>query len=285
MSDLVFRGRGADVGDRAPAWLVRTAGAVLGLGTMQVAAALGVWTAAGVSSFNARLVLMLIGALVATSSRGAWLWFISGILGAVLLVVSYTPIVRPLVTPFVRRDSVATTGVSDAGPPAALLIFSGSVTSEGRVTGAALERLISGFQQARRLNIPIVALSVVGDDADASVEDSERDQRQLAQLMAPDLELRFVRNVHSTRDEALAFAAMARTHAWQRVVLVTSPLHSRRACAAAEHAGLAVRCVPAASREYALSRLDRPENRRLAFADVLYESAATLLYAIRGWTS
>jgi uncharacterized SAM-binding protein YcdF (DUF218 family) len=282
MSDLLFRGRGAEVGGRAPAWLVRSAGAVLGLALMQLAAALGIWTAVGVSSFTARLVLMLAGALLATSSRGAWLWLMSGVLSTLLMLVSYTPLVAPMVAPFVRRDAVPSPPSADAAD--AVVVLSGSVTSEGRVSGAALERLISGFQQARRLGIPVVALSVVGDDADPSVESSERDQRDLAQLMAPDLELRFVKNVHSTRDEALAFAAMARTHGWRRVVLVTSPLHSRRACAAVEHAGLPVRCTPAASREYALSRLDRPENRRLAFADVVYESAATLLYAMRGWT-
>ena len=33
MSDVLFRGRGADIGGRAPAWLVRSAGAVLGLAT------------------------------------------------------------------------------------------------------------------------------------------------------------------------------------------------------------------------------------------------------------
>lgn len=252
---------------------------------MQLAAALGVWAAVGVSSFTARLGLMLAGALLATSSRGAWLWLTSGLLSTLLLLVSYTPLVPPLVAPFVRRDAVSGVTAADAVSAAdAVVVLSGSVTSEGRVTGAALERLISGFQQARRFGIPVVALSVVGDDADPSVENSERDQRELAQLMAPDLELRFVKNVHSTRDEALAFAAMARTHGWRRVVLVTSPLHSRRACAAVEHAGLPVRCVPAASREYALSRLDRPENRRLAFADVVYESAAAVLYTIRGWT-
>ncbi len=252
---------------------------------MQLAAALGVWTAVGVPSFTARLVLMLAGALLATSSRGAWLWLIAGFLSTVLMVVCYTPLVTPLVAPFVRRDNAAPPGTPGAGTPDAVVVLSGSVTSEGRVAGAALERLISGFQQARRLGIPVVALSVVGDDADPSVESSERDQRELAQLMAPDLELRFVRNVHSTRDEALAFAAIARTHGWRQVALVTSPLHSRRACGAVEHAGLAVRCIPAASREYALSRLDRPENRRPAFADVMYESAATLLYMMRGWTS
>ncbi|WP_411281310.1 YdcF family protein [Gemmatimonas sp.] len=279
MSDLLFRGRGAEVGGRAPAWLVRSAGGVLGLTIVQLAASLGVWTAVGVSSVTARLVLMLAGALLATSSRGAWLWVISGVGCTVLMLVSYTPLVTPMVAPFVRRDTAVAAGELDA-----LIILSGSVTSEGRVAGAALERLISGFQHARRLGIPVVALSVVADDADPSVASSERDQRELAQLMAPDLELRFVRNVHSTRDEALGFAAMARTRGWRRVVVVTSPLHSRRACGAVEHAGLSVRCVPAASREYALSRLDRPENRRLAFADVVYESAAMLLYAMRGWT-
>ncbi|WP_310570896.1 ElyC/SanA/YdcF family protein [Gemmatimonas sp.] len=283
MSDLLFRGRGADVGGRAPAWLVRSAGAVLGLAIMQLAAALGFWTAAGVSSFSARLVLMLAGALLATSSRGSWLWLIAGVLSTLLMLVSYTPLVTPMIAPFVRRDAVPVAfAPSEAAD--AVVVMSGSVTSEGRVTGAALERLISGFQQARRLGLSVVALSVVGDDADPSVESSERDQRELAQLMAPDLALRFVKNVHSSRDEALAFAAMARTHGWRRVVLVTSPLHSRRACAAVEHAGLPVRCAPAASREYALSRLDRPENRRLAFADVVYEIAATLLYRMRGWT-
>jgi len=282
VSDLLFRGRGADVGGRAPAWLVRSAGAVMGLAIMQLAAALGVWTAVGVSSFAGRLALMVAGALLARTSRGAWLWLLAGVLSTMLMVVSYTPLVTPMVAPFIRRDVAAIRAGSTAD---AVVILSGSVTSEGRVTGPALERLISGLQQARLLGIPVVALSVVGDDADPTVENSERDQRDLAQLMAPDRELRFVRNVHSTRDEALAFAAMARTHGWRQVVLVTSPLHSRRACATVEHAGLAVRCVPAASREYALSRLDRPENRRLAFADVVYESAATLLYAVRGWTS
>ena len=291
MSDLLFRGRGADVGGRAPAWLVRSAGAVMGLAIMQLSAALGVWSALGVSSFSARAGLMVVGAVLAMSSRGAWLWLTSGALSTLLMVVSYTPLVTPLVAPFVRRDdvvsgmaTVAPGVVRNAATPDAVIVLSGSVTSDGRVTGAALERLISGFQQARRLSIPVVALSVVGDDDDPSVESSERDQRELAQLMAPDLELRFVRNVHSTRDEALAFAAMGRTHGWQQAVIVTSPLHSRRACAAVEQAGLAVRCAPAAPREYSLSRLDRPENRRLAFNDVLYESAAALLYAVRGWT-
>lgn len=139
MSDLLFRGRGADIGGRAPAWLVWCAGAVY----------------------------MLFGAVVATSARGAVLWLVCGLLTTTFLALHFVP------------------------------------------------------------------------------------------------------NVHSTRDEALAFAALECTLGWRQVVLGTSPPHSRRACAAVEHTGLSVQCLPAAVREYALTRLDRPENWRLAFADVL----------------
>lgn len=284
MSDLAFRGRGAEVGGRAPVWVIRAAGAVVGLAIMQTAALLGVWSAAGVPWFTAHLLLMLGGALLATTARGHWLWLVAGSLTVLLMLVSYTPLVSMLVHPFIRRDNRPSVAARDIGTPDAVVVLSGRVTSEGLVTGAALERLISGFQQARELGIPTVALSVVEDDANPSVADSERDQRALAQLMAPGVELRFVRDVHSTRDEALAFTAMARTHGWRQVLVVTSPIHSKRACGALERAGLPTRCAPAPSRLYAVSQLDRPRERRLAFADVVYETAATLLYAVREWT-
>jgi uncharacterized SAM-binding protein YcdF (DUF218 family) len=89
--------------------------------------------------------------------------------------------------------------------------------------------------------------------------------------------------VHSTHDEAMAFAAMGRTHGWRRVMLITSPLHTRRACATFETAGLPVECRPAHPRVYSISRLDIPSDRREVFADVLYETAASMLYAARGW--
>jgi len=44
-----------------------------------------------------------------------------------------------------------------------------------------------------------------------------------------------------------------------------------------------VECRPAESRDYSLRWLDRAANRRLAFQDVLYETAARLLYRSRSW--
>jgi len=240
-------------------------------------ATLGVFSAMGVSFTTARLLCVVAGAMLATSAIGAWLWYITALTGITLLLASYTPIAAPLLAGFVRRDGNATP------PPDAVVVFSGAVTAEGRVMGPALDRLLTGMAEAKRRGIPQLALSTVADEEDPTVATSERDQREMANTFAPELQLRFVHDVHSTRDEALAFAALARTHRWQRVLVVTSPSHSRRACSAVERAGLSVQCHPAVSRSYALSRLNHAESRRLAFADVLYEMAATLLYRLRGW--
>jgi uncharacterized SAM-binding protein YcdF (DUF218 family) len=253
------------------------AGALLGLAIMQLAATLGIWTALGISTTNARAGGMVIGALLAPTAIGAVLWQVAGALAALLLLVSYTPVVASWHDDFVRHDRDGET------PPDAVVVLAGAVTSEGRVMGEALDRLLTGIAEARRRGIPTLALSIVADEHDAAVPSSERDQRELVAAFAPELSIRFIRDVHSTRDEALGFAALGRTYRWERALVITSPSHTRRACAAIEHAGLAVQCLPAVSRSYGPSRLRSAEDRRAAFGNVLYETAATLLYRTRGW--
>lgn len=276
MRDFLFRGRGADVGVRAPGLLIRLCGAVLGLAIFQLADTLGIWNTIGSSSWITRLLFMALGATLATTRAGALLWLAAGALTTVLALVLYTPLVAGLPGHFVRADPAR----ADAD---AVVILSGGITHDGRITGQALDRLLTGLAEARRRPLPQVGLSVVGLTSRGREVTSEADQRALVDLVGPGIDARFVHDVHSTRDEALAFAALARTHRWRRVVAVTSPLHSRRACAALEQAGLPVECRPALARDYSLGRLDLSENRRKAFADVLYESAATAVYRTRGW--
>jgi uncharacterized SAM-binding protein YcdF (DUF218 family) len=278
MMDLLLRGRGANVGVRAPAWLMRLAGAALALATYTLADSLGVWDTIGLGAWYARLLIMLLGGVLATTRAGALLWLAAGALTTLYCVVLFTPVVKPAALSFVRVDAESPAGALDA-----VVVLSGGMTDEGRVTGSALDRLLTGIAEAKNRGIRALALSVTRDRVGSATITSEADQRALVGLMAPELDVRFVREVYSTRDEALAFAAMARTHGWRRVLLVTSPTHTRRACATFEAAGLRVQCKPSRARDFAISRLDRAENRRLAFAAVLYESAGTLLYRIRGW--
>ena len=90
-------------------------------------------------------------------------------------------------------------------------------------------------------------------------------------------------DVGSTHDEAVGVRALYRTNGWSRVILVTSPLHTRRACATFERAGVAVQCTPSASSDIAVHALDTPNDRLAAFAMWLHESVGLLVYGLRGW--
>lgn len=217
---------------------------------------------------------MAVGAIIAPTTWGSWLWVKAGALTALLCLVMYTPIVRGFVPLFVRADAASVVPID------AVVVFSGTTTDDGRLSGQALDRLLSALAMAKRRTIPNLMLSVVQLPGRAT---SEADQRALAGLIAPELSLHFVYDVHSTRDEALGFSAVARTHGWHRVIVLTSPTHTHRACGAIEAVGLAVECVPAEPRDYAARGLDRAGPRRLAFQEVVYESLATTLYRWRGW--
>jgi uncharacterized SAM-binding protein YcdF (DUF218 family) len=140
-----------------------------------------------------------------------------------------------------------------------------------------------GRRWARAADRPLV-LSIVRRDQPGAPS-SERDQRALAARLGVARDL-LVDSVHVTRDEAVREAALARREGWRRLLVVTSPYHSRRACAAYERAGVAVLCAPAPSRDYALGGphpLAGPGERVAAFRDWLYETVGWAVYRARGW--
>lgn len=249
-----------------------------------VAASLGFWEIVGVPLWLLRLTALLVGAVAAPTVVGSWLWLALGALTTLSAIVSFTPIVQPLALHFVRDDRAAAGHATAATGLDAVIVLSGEISDEGRVTGSTMERLISGVQDARAMRVPVLALSATAPAFGDYKPSSEADQRSLVTLMAPDIQLQFVHDVFSTRDEAVAFTALAKTHGWRRVLLVTSPMHSRRACRTFELLGLAVECRPALPRTHDPNRLQSSESRRLAFQEVLYELSATLLYRARGWT-
>ncbi len=276
MADLFLRGRGADIGVRAPDWMARLMGAALAFAVYALADSLGLWDTVGVARWFTPLLLSLAGGAIAPSRVGSVLWLLLGGLTAVVCVASYTPIARPMANTFVRADA------ESSQPIDAVAVLSGGMTEDGSVSGAALDRLLTGVSEAKRRRIPSLMLSVIENRRPIAVT-SEADQRGLLAVIAPELDARFVHDVNSTHDEALAFAALARTHGWTRVLLVTSPTHTRRACATVEATGLQVQCMPSRARNYALTPLRGTRVRQLAFADAVYETAATLLYEMRGW--
>ncbi len=269
------RGRGANVGVSAPAIVVRLAGAAVAFATVLVAESLGLLSVATLPAAPTRAVAAVVGALVAPSAVGYLLWVAILALSSIHFFVSFTPVVKPLVSHFVRNDAPSNNSQ-------VVIVLSGGMNDEGKIARQGLARLISGMQLAKYRGIQTIALSVISDSYKGRSFDSEADQRALIQLGVPTAEVKFVRDVYSTYDEALAFAALARTYNWQSVIVVTSPLHTARACAVFEKSGLTVECHAADLREYSINHLYRPENRRKAFGDILYEYVATAVYRARG---
>ena len=274
--DLLLKGRGANTGARAPLWLVRLCGAVLGYAMLVLADRLGWSDVVGMRPLYERLLFMIVGALLAPLSWGAWLWSATGALVAINMLVAFTPIVRAPALHFVRSDT-------DSAHVDAIVVLSGAMNEDGQLKGPVLDRLLSGLAAARRQHVTAIALSVIEDRKGGRQVFSETDQRDLMALLAPDLTVQFVHDVASTHDEAIKFAALATKNGWHRVALVTSPLHTRRACRTFEMVGLPVQCIAAVSRDYALTRLGSANDRLAAFRDVVYESAATVAYRYHGW--
>ena len=109
------------------------------------------------------------------------------------------------------------------------------------------------------------------------------DLTRVATMALPPGAVIFVDSIETTRTEALRMWSIAKPRHWNTVALVTSPLHTRRACATFEAVGFRVICVPARVRESGLDRHSIPEDRFRAFRLWLYERFATDTYRRRGW--
>ena len=92
-----------------------------------------------------------------------------------------------------------------------------------------------------------------------------------------------VNSTENTHSEALALARLCRERDWKRVIDVTSPYHSRRACSAVEREGIEVICSPSVETRFDVENLERSEERRIAFSYAIHERIGLWVYRQRGW--
>ena len=197
--------------------------------------------------------------------------------GGLLLLVAQTPLIEAPARSLVRRDSLPKQPVS------VIVVLSGAVTSSGLLQVSAADRLLQGLLLLRAGVAPRLVVSRVERDGPSGIRvDSDRDQARFFRLLTPEPRVNVLTTTSSTRQEAEQVASLARGEGWGAVVVVTSPLHSRRACAAFEAVGLTIICYPCLDREYGLERMT-PGERIYAFRDWMYETAGWYAYRRRGW--
>jgi uncharacterized SAM-binding protein YcdF (DUF218 family) len=219
--------------------------------------------------------------LVVPAAGGAALWALrparrllaaaAATLAALWLVVAYTPLCAHLARGLVRRD-----------PPAAadaVFVLASRLQADGDPTTAAMSRLLHGLELLQDGRAPRLVVSEL-PPPHASHAALARSWMRRWRL---DQELLSVGPVRNTRQEAVAVAALCRARGITRVLLVTSPTHSRRAAAAFEREGLTVLSSPSVETGFDLETLDRPEDRLWAWGKILHERVGFWVYARRGW--
>lgn len=213
---------------------------------------------------------LVFAALWTTRLRGA-LTLLTLALMALWLGVAFTPLTSWMARDLARRDP--------PGPGDAVFVLASRLQEDGEPTGTALARLVHGLEllsegRARRLVL-------------SELPPPQAPYAPLARTLMDHLrvegELLTVGPVTRTHDEALALAALARQRGWRRVLIVTSPVHSRRASACFEKQGLQVLASPAFETRFDLETLTRPDERLTAFGDILHERLGLVVYRWRGW--
>ena len=258
---------------------IRAAGAgiVLTAATWLVLGALGVPALAGLGIISDLPWVVLLGAALGALGLAPVFRALLALSVVSLFLVSWFPFFDNRMRDMVRSDRLG------GGEVDAVVVLSGNLTPEGRIGNEALGRLLAGFDLRQRLRARHLVLTSIHRVRRGDTLSSEPDQRALVARLDPEAVFHLVGPVRNTHDEAVATSGLARQQGWRRIAVVTSPLHTRRACAVFERQGLAVLCRPSDSREYSLNLRRPAENRLEAFRDWLYEVVATRVYRARSW--
>jgi uncharacterized SAM-binding protein YcdF (DUF218 family) len=252
------------------------AGAILGALSAVAAHVLGVQQLLRTPDLVLYVPAAVVGAILGASRLRPLLWIAAAIIAFICVAVAYTPIVSTLAKEYVRRDSLRT-------PVNAIAVLSVGLTPDGMMRSETLDRLLTGLALAKQGVARTLLVSRERRTFGGNVVSDSVDQETLLALAQPSAQVIFVDSVFTTRTEALRMKAIALAHGWARIAVVTSPMHTRRACATIEAVGFKVVCVPARVRGSGLSEGSNAEDRLRAFRSWLYETFATSSYRRRGW--
>jgi uncharacterized SAM-binding protein YcdF (DUF218 family) len=188
------------------------------------------------------------------------------------IVVALTPLVRWLGADLVRADVLPAR--ADA-----VFVLASKMQDDGEPTSVAMSRLLQGLELVAEGRAPRLVLSELPQPYQPYAPWARHVMRRLGL----EQELLTVGPVRRTADEAAAVAALFRERGWSRLVLVTSPSHTRRAGAVFEHAGLDVYVSPSLETGFDSPDLPTPDGRLAAFGSVMHERLGLIYYARRGW--
>lgn len=216
------------------------------------------------------------GALIGGLEKSRILVVIDGFLLTIYFLVAWTPFAAAISNRWVRADPVPTR--IDA-----VVVLSSGILSNGAMEVHGVDRLLTGIELLNRQLAPRLVTTRVGHRYRQGMVTSDDEQRRFIAFAAPSPLWDVVDSVYSTRDEATGTAKLLLPQNARRIAVVTSPMHTRRACATFEKLGFVVTCIPA--REHAAVTIapQTAHDRLATLREYLYELLGTVKYRSKGW--
>jgi uncharacterized SAM-binding protein YcdF (DUF218 family) len=222
-------------------------------------------------------ICVIIGAVCGAAGRFRAMAYAAAPVAVLAAVIMLTPLMSPLLRGWVRADPAPT------APLDAVIVLSAGVHIDGTLNAQGAERLIKGIATTRVTRTPMLVTSRVEFEHRGRRIESDAGQRSLVRSLADSIDWRIVGPVGTTRDEAVRADELLRPLGKRRIAVVTSPMHTRRACSTFEAVGFQVVCVPSEEWTYSAGNPDSMTDRMRAFFDYVYERLGTLKYRWQGW--
>jgi uncharacterized SAM-binding protein YcdF (DUF218 family) len=242
--------------------------------------AVGALTALGKAPsllFPTMIVVALISAILASTRAAMIVWIGTALAIVAFCVVALTPFTTTLLPTrsMVRSDKLYRDSLD------AVIVLSGGITGDSLLMEEALDRLLTGLALMRDSVAPVLVVTQPRRPQDGAT--AAPDQARLRALVTRPFPMLTVDSVHTTRDEATGSWRLLGGRGATRVAVVTSPLHTSRACATFERVGFRVTCVPAVSRAYSVDKARSGQERLTLFRAWFYERSAWVEYRARGF--
>ncbi len=256
---------------RPPQWGVAAYGFIFGVLVWTAALRLGIDAIPDLRPAHMVLVSGIVGALAARTRWRALFGIGSAVICLALLIVMYTPLTPIGIRGWVRQDPLVATQ--------AIVVLDVDIQGDGSLTDRGQSRMIYCLQLLRQgYGKELIVARRFGMQS-SPMPAIERLQK-LLRFDYPVTETGLAENTH---DEAIAVRLLTKERNLDRVILVSHPVHMRRAAETFERAEVRVICSPAPEGRYDLSSLHRPEDRLEAFRDWLHEAVGYQVYKMRGW--
>ncbi len=218
-------------------------------------------------------VVPVLGVLVGLTRGMPLLRVWTGLVFCLWLVVGYTPLASALVTPL---------KVEQAPEKAdAIVVLQAGIQLDNDFSSSTLERTLHAVELLHEGYAPRLIVTEDGPSQGShkiAVTTLMKNLGVQGQLLS-------VGPVHNTHDEALLASALLKQHGWKKILLVTAPVHSRRAFFTFSKTGLEVISTPCRESSFDFENMDSngPSGKIRAFAEMLREVVGLRTYRARGW--